>query len=122
MSVSTGTVTSKDGKYFLVEASGKKMEISDKTVSDPAAIKSMDGKKVEITYSTGPSPFPVAIALPAAKSATGERIVVVKRIRATCYVPPAEIKMKFGEIDRVKIAEKLNAVKLIDKATFEAIR
>jgi hypothetical protein len=121
MSVSMGNVTSKGGKYFL-ETNGKTMEISDKTVSDPNALKAMAGKKVEITYSTGPVSFPVSISLPAAKTAASEKVVVVKRVRTSCYLPPPDIRAKIGEINRAQIAEKLQANKLIDKVTFEAIR
>ena len=122
MSISTGIVTSKGGKYFL-ETGGKTMAISEKTMSDPAALKSMVGQKVEVTNSPGPVSFPVAISLAAANTLDKlAKVVVVKRVRVTCYLPLQDIIAKFGEIDRTKIAETLHARKLIDTPTFEAIR
>lgn len=80
MATKKGKVTSKEGKYFL-EVDGKSTAISEKTISDPAALKSMSGKAVEVEYSDGKAVFPVSIEVPVA----GPR--VRPKIRITCYVP-----------------------------------
>lgn len=105
MATKTGKVTLKDGKYFL-EMEGKSQQITEKAISDPAALKSLAGQNVAVTLSSGANPFPVDISLAAAAAGKGQK--PPKLVRITCYLPRAEI-LKNVKLDlaRTNLADQL---------------
>jgi hypothetical protein len=115
MTTKKGKVISKEGKYFL-EVEGKATAISDKTVSDPAALKSMAGKAVEVEYSDGKSVFPVSIEVPSA----GPK--VRPKIRITCYLPKIDISsLVMTDALRTNLAAKMATEGIITKSLAEKI-
>jgi hypothetical protein len=101
MATKTGKVIHNKGKYFL-EMEGKSQLINEKTLSDPAALKSMAGQNVEVTVSSGANAFPVDIALAEAGAKKP------KKPRILCYVPPVDmLKNVKMDLIRPKLADQL---------------
>ncbi len=110
-----GTVISKEGKYFL-EVDGQSTIISEKSISNPTALKSMAGKAVNVEYSDGKSTFPVSIEVPVA-AMKGR-----PRIRITCYLPKLDFSAHaFTEAMRADLATHMVKEGLITKPLAEKI-
>ena len=109
MVTKTGKVIHNKGKYYL-EVEGKHQIINEKALSNPAELKNLAGKNVEVTYSTGQKLFPVRITASEAK----------KPIPLTCYVPPAEMLKDFKvSVHRSVLLDKMFKEKHINQEIYE---